>query len=84
LKYQPGEKFAYSNLNYLPPGEIIEKVSGVSYGTYIHLNITAKLNRDDLPLKFLIADDANYARGYQNVVHLSMQFLASSRTGKNL
>jgi D-alanyl-D-alanine carboxypeptidase len=65
LKHQPGEKFSYSNLNYLPLGIIIERVSGMSYDNYIHQDIIAKLNRDDLPLEFLIADETNYARGYQ-------------------
>ena len=65
LKYQPGEKFAYSNLNYLPLGKIIEKASGMSYRDYIHQNIIAKFKRDDLPLEFLVSNHPNYARGYQ-------------------
>jgi D-alanyl-D-alanine carboxypeptidase len=65
LKYEPGEKFAYSNLNYLPLGKIIEKVSGMSYRDYVCQHIIGKINRADLPLQFLVTDYTNYARGYQ-------------------
>jgi len=40
LKHQPGEKFAYSNLNYLLLGKIIENVSGMEYRDYINQNIS--------------------------------------------
>lgn len=39
LKRTPGKKAAYSNLNYLLLGEIIEKVSGQTYRDYITQNI---------------------------------------------
>ena len=39
LKNNPGEKFSYSNLNYLPLGQILEKVSGLSYREYIRQHI---------------------------------------------
>jgi CubicO group peptidase (beta-lactamase class C family) len=65
LKYPPGEKFSYSNLNYLPLGQIIEKVSGMPYRDYIRQNIIVKLGLDELPMDFIIPDDTDYARGYQ-------------------
>ncbi|HTQ66470.1 MAG TPA: serine hydrolase domain-containing protein [Puia sp.] len=65
LKYQPGEKFSYSNLNYLPLGKIIEKVSGMNYRDYVKKNIIQKINRSDLPVDYLVNDFTNYARGYQ-------------------
>ena len=65
LKYLPGEKFSYSNLNYLPLGQIIEKVSGLPYRDYIREHIISKLDLAGIPMDFLVQDDTHYARGYQ-------------------
>jgi D-alanyl-D-alanine carboxypeptidase len=43
LKFEPGEKAVYSNLNYMVLGAIIEAVSGQSYETYITQNILEPL-----------------------------------------
>jgi len=43
LRFIPGEKAAYSNLNYMVLGAIIESVSGQSYETYIDQNILQPL-----------------------------------------
>ncbi|MFI5153655.1 MAG: serine hydrolase domain-containing protein [Chitinophagales bacterium] len=65
LKSKPGEKFKYSNLNYLALGKIIEKISGTSYKQYIRENIFSKINPGEYPLDFQVPDESNYARGYQ-------------------
>lgn len=65
LKYAPGEKFSYSNLNYLPLGQLIEKVSGLPYRDYIRQFIIEKLDLQGMPMGFLVPDDTYYARGYQ-------------------
>jgi CubicO group peptidase (beta-lactamase class C family) len=65
LKYTPGEKFSYSNLNYLPLGQIIEKVSGMPYRDFIRQNIIAKIGLGEMPMDFIVSDDTHYARGYQ-------------------
>jgi CubicO group peptidase (beta-lactamase class C family) len=36
LEFNPGERFAYSNVNYSLLAAIIEKVSGMSYEEYLH------------------------------------------------
>jgi CubicO group peptidase (beta-lactamase class C family) len=43
LKFEPGEKAVYSNLNYMLLGAILEVVSGQSYETYITQNILEPL-----------------------------------------
>lgn len=43
LKFEPGEKAVYSNLNYMVLGAIIKAVSGQSYETYITQNILEPL-----------------------------------------
>lgn len=44
LQSEPGEKFKYSNLGFLLLGEVIERVSGLSYQEYIQKNIISKLS----------------------------------------
>jgi CubicO group peptidase (beta-lactamase class C family) len=39
LEFKPGERFSYSNSGYILLGYIIEKVSGVSYESFIQANI---------------------------------------------
>lgn len=43
LLFAPGETFSYSNSNYILLGQIIEKLSGQSYGSFIRENIFAPL-----------------------------------------
>ncbi|MCX2745589.1 serine hydrolase [Mangrovivirga sp. M17] len=62
LKFSPGRKYSYSNLNYLVLGRLIEEVSGLTYNEYISRNILDHLNTDeyigfDLP-------EVNHATGY--------------------
>lgn len=38
-KWQPGERFAYGNANYIILGALIEQVSGMPYGAYLQQNI---------------------------------------------
>lgn len=62
LKRSPGKKYAYSNINYLVLGKLIEEISGKEYQDYIDDNI---LNR--LPTEEYIGFDipeSNHATGY--------------------
>lgn len=43
LKSRPGEKYAYSNVNFDLLGAVIENVSGISYREYMEKNIFAPL-----------------------------------------
>jgi CubicO group peptidase (beta-lactamase class C family) len=47
LDFGPGEKMSYSNSGYLVLGDIIEKVSGQSYETFVTDNIFAPLGMKD-------------------------------------
>ncbi len=65
LDNDPGEKHSYSNIDYLILGEIIAKVSGEDYRTYIQRNIIQKLNLSkDEQLDFEIPDTLQHAHGY--------------------
>ncbi len=56
--------FSYSNLGYVILGQLIEKVSGLTYEKYIEQNIVQKLflNNDDLSFK--ISNKQAHATGY--------------------
>lgn len=45
LKFPVGKKWAYCNTNYLAPGLIVEKVSGIKYHRYVndHLFLPAQM-----------------------------------------
>lgn len=61
---KPNEKFAYSNLNYVLLGHLIEKVTGTSYEQYVTANIIEKLGINKDELGFVIPDIHRHATGY--------------------
>ncbi len=71
LKSDPNIKFAYSNLGYVLLGEIIEKVSGLSFENYIRQHILKPLNITPEKLDFLIPDTTHHAKGYHRKNSLS-------------
>lgn len=65
LEFNPNEQHAYSNSGYVLLGYIIEQLSGMSYGDFLHKNIFDKLG-----MKNSYYDDSykiipNRANGYQ-------------------
>ena len=46
LRFSPGEKYEYSNSNYMLLGEIIEKASGTTYEKFLKKEIFDKLGMD--------------------------------------
>jgi len=48
LDFNPGERFAYSNLGYCLLGRAIEKISGLSYNDYVAENIFKPLGIDEI------------------------------------
>jgi CubicO group peptidase (beta-lactamase class C family) len=61
---EPNEKFAYSNLGYVLLGQIIEKVSGLTYEEYIKQNIIDVLGIPESELGFGSRDTIRQAVGY--------------------
>jgi len=47
LKFEPGTQYSYSNAGYAVLGLIIEKVSGQSYGDFLHKNLFNPLGMTD-------------------------------------
>ncbi|HUM48060.1 MAG TPA: serine hydrolase domain-containing protein, partial [Chitinophagales bacterium] len=70
VKSKPNEKFAYSNPGYFLLGQLIEKISGVSYEEYVRENIIKPLNLTADELDFTTGSQ-QHAKGYHNKVSLS-------------
>ncbi len=47
LEFTPGEKFSYSNSNYVVLGSVIEKISGTSYAQFMQDNLFSPLGMKD-------------------------------------
>lgn len=46
LDFNPGQKYAYSNLGYIILGRVIERVSGMSYPEYVRTRVLAPVGAD--------------------------------------
>lgn len=64
LEFNPGEKFKYSNSNYILLGLIIEQVSNMDYAEYIKQNIFEPLNMDNSGFEKPEDVINNMAQGY--------------------
>ncbi len=65
VKAGPNEEFAYSNLGYVLLGQMIEKVSGMTYEEYVTKNIIQSLGISPADLGFVVTDPQDHAVGYQ-------------------
>ncbi len=64
LEFAPGEKWAYSNSNYLILTAIIEEVSGMSYGEFLQTEIFDVLGMEDTGLDVSSTILEHRASGY--------------------
>jgi D-alanyl-D-alanine carboxypeptidase len=62
--FKPGEKFRYSNTNYMLLGYIIEKITGESYQSVLQKNIIDQLNLKNTHLGSVIDIDNNQAQSF--------------------
>jgi CubicO group peptidase (beta-lactamase class C family) len=69
LKFNPGEKAGYSNLNYMVLGAIIESVSGQSYETYIAQNILQPLDMSQTGFVYTSSMNGREAFGTLPLIH---------------
>ncbi|SHL58230.1 serine hydrolase [Chryseobacterium polytrichastri] len=65
LEFEPGEKFAYSNSNYVLLGKIIERVTGSSYAQYVQDNIFTPLKMQNSGYDNSSIIVKSQARGYE-------------------
>ena len=71
VKSKPNEKFAYSNLGYVVLGQLIEKVSGITYEDYITENIIGRLLINPKELAFVATSEKMHAKGYHKKMSVS-------------
>jgi CubicO group peptidase (beta-lactamase class C family) len=64
LAFEPGHKFAYSNIGYWLLGKIVERATGQSYPDYVRANILRPLGLSAYEMDFVIPDLARHANGY--------------------
>jgi len=65
LDFKPGEKFSYSNIGYLLLGELVHRVSGMSFEQYVMTEIIQPLNLNkNQKISFTISDPDHHAYGY--------------------
>jgi len=64
LVFEPGQKFAYSNIGYWLLGKIIEQATGQSYSDYVRANILRPLGLSAHEMDFVIPDPSRHANGY--------------------
>lgn len=66
LEFEPGAKFYYSNTNYVLLGEVIERVSGVPYATFLRQNIFIPAGMSDTGVDVDSAIIPKRAQGYDS------------------
>ena len=64
LAFDPGQKFAYSNIGYWLLGKIVEQATGQLYPDYLSANVINPLDLSTQDMDFTIPDPARHARGY--------------------
>lgn len=64
LAFEPGRKYAYSNIGYWLLGKVVERVTGQSYSTYIRANVLLPLGLSAQEMDFVISDESRHANGY--------------------
>ena len=64
---KPGEKFRYGNANYIILGELIQKVSGMSYGEYMKTRIFDPLEMHHSHTTLIEAAADGLAVGYRSI-----------------
>jgi D-alanyl-D-alanine carboxypeptidase len=81
LRYEPGQKFYYSNIGYWLLGKVIEKIAGGSYADYVKINVLRPLGLSSPEIDFVIPDPTHHANGYlakYSVMNLLKSFFTDS------
>ena len=64
LNFQPGERWAYTNLGYIVLGYLLERISGQSYEEFVQENIFKPLGMNDSGLTSFVTIIPRRASGY--------------------
>lgn len=64
LLFEPGTKYAYSNIGYWLLGKVVERASGQTFSAYVCEHILRPLAIAPEELGYVVADPAHHATGY--------------------
>lgn len=64
LSFAPGEKYAYSNLSYWYLGQLISRVSGISYQEVLKRKLFTPLEISENEMNFVISNVPWHSKGY--------------------
>jgi len=70
-KSKPNDKYSYSNLGYVILGQLIEKITGLTYEQYVIENCIDKFSLEKKDLTFEIMDANKHAIGYHKKITFS-------------
>jgi CubicO group peptidase (beta-lactamase class C family) len=62
--FQPGAKFAYSNIGYWLLGRVVEHASGEAFTSFVSTHVLGPLDITPDELGYTVADPRNHAAGY--------------------
>jgi D-alanyl-D-alanine carboxypeptidase len=82
LTFEPGRKYAYSNIGYWLLGQIVERITAQSYADYVRASILRPLGLSVQEMDFLITDPARHANGYlarYSFMNLLKRFVTNSK-----
>ena len=64
MSFEPGTRYAYSNIGYWLLGKIVERASGETFPSYVREHILRPLAITQDELGYVVADPAHHATGY--------------------
>ena len=64
LSFEPGTRYAYSNIGYWLLGKVVERASGETFPVYVSQHILRPLAIAPRELGYVVADPAHHATGY--------------------
>lgn len=71
IKFNPNDKFAYTNLGYIILGQLIEKITGSRYDEDIQENIIREMDLTPRGLGFTVENEEDHATGYHPKLSLT-------------
>lgn len=77
--FEPGEKYYYSNSGYVLLGEIIEKVSGETYGQFLKENLFEPSGMTDTEMEYSEDKSPEWVKGYGYDENDSVPFIDPER-----
>lgn len=64
LSFPPGTRYRYSNIGYWLLGQIVERVSGEGFSSYVAERVLRPLGITSAEVGFAVPDQRNHAQGY--------------------